>query len=273
MRDADDIDWDDVLADDDEVHGEDLANKEVQREQQRAMGTPQVESQPDAAPDSDDEEHDSQLVLQILERYKQQYAEWEQQYNAVAAASDAAGGYHDPSDGPGVYRNADGTVDWDRTGLAVPPDLELTEEESLVFAVESAQDLLEKIWEALIETGVDPESCDKMDLLRAAAGLTGRTAAAAAADTQGLGYWEPEGEYEEPVFEAMCQFLDSYGTETYALAGWDPVDLAAAAAGLSKLTKEPPGLFMHHVSTRLNLTSLQEMQSWYCGRWGEPDTR
>jgi len=88
-------------------------------------------------------------------------------------------------------------------------DLELTEDESLVLEAETATDLLERIWKALIKSGVDPESSDKMDLLRAAAGLSGSRTAAAAADDQGLGYWEPEGEFEEPVRPGLPGVLET----------------------------------------------------------------
>jgi hypothetical protein len=88
-------------------------------------------------------------------------------------------------------------------------DPELTEEEALMFEAESAKDLLERIWKALIDNGVDPESSDQMDLFRAAAGLSGSSAAAAAADTQGLGYWEPEGEFEEPVRPGLTGLLET----------------------------------------------------------------
>jgi hypothetical protein len=126
MRDEDSVDLDDVLAGDTELQGERLSDSKLQGElhpeQHSATGVPQAEDdKPGASPGSEQDEQQSQLLMQILERYKQQYAEWQQQYAAVAAASDAAGGYQDPTDGAGVYRNADGTVDWDRTGLAVPP--------------------------------------------------------------------------------------------------------------------------------------------------------
>lgn len=54
------------------------------------------------------------------------------------------------------------------------------------------------------------------------------------------------------VFNFMVQFLDCYAAESYRLYRWTPADLAAAAAGLSRLaSQEQPGMLLHHATVRL----------------------